>query len=128
MKSRREMLLNMSSLGAGVLVAGVAGVAHARSLTVSASPSSLSGAGWDLTGSTTASASGGTPPYSYQWVHLSGTGYVQANDPTGESTNFYWDGPWGGPPKFSRWACVVTDAANVSATSNTVTIDFDPTL
>lgn len=122
MKSRRELMFSAAGLGA--LLAATS--AQARTMTASASPSSLSGSGFGLTDVTTVSVSGGTPPYSYEWLHTGGTGYVQANDPSGQSTNFYWDGPWGGPPKFSYWVCVVTDAASQTATTNTVTINFDP--
>lgn len=122
MKSRRELMFGAAGLGALL----VATSAEARTLTVTASPTDLDGAGWATTDVTTATPSGGTPPYSYQWVHVGGTGYVKANTDTSDSTSFYWDGPWGGPPKFSRYVCVVTDAASQTATSNIVTIDFDP--
>ncbi len=124
MKSRRELMFGAAGLGALL----VATSAQARTMTASASPSSLEGAGWPPTDPTYVTVSGGTPPYSYEWVHIGGTGYVYPNDPAGESTTFYWDGPWGGPPKMSRWVCVVTDSASQTATTNTFTVTFDPTM
>lgn len=122
MKSRRELMFG----AAGLVTLLMATSARAQTMTVSASPDYLEGDGWAVTAVTTAIVSGGTPPYTYEWMHIGGSGYVQANSGADASTAFYWDGPTGGPPKFSRWVCVVTDAASQTATSNTVTVNFTP--
>lgn len=96
-------------------------------LSVGVSPTSLSGAGWDLTGTASTSVTGGTPPYVYLWQRESGSAYIVANADTSSATNFYWDGPFGGPPKSSTWRCRVTDSASVIAYSPTVSVSFDPT-
>ena len=75
-------------------------------------------------------ASGGTPPYTYQWAYVSGVTNMYISTPTSASTSFYTTGS----PVFSRVAvfkCTVTDAVSgvVIATPNvTVTLDYDSNL
>jgi len=124
MTTRRKLVVGLAGLGAGLALAKQS-KAQAGPM-VGVSPTMLEGHGFDLTDSAVTTVSGGTPPYTYLWEHVSGTAYVLANNPAGSSTNFYWDGPWSYPAKISRWRCRVTDAASAVGYSPTVSIFFDP--
>lgn len=149
MHSRRSVFGAMAGLGAGLLLARAAEAKPAGSrgevgsqprgaepagspvarkiLTVDLSESVISGTGSGGSGSVTATASGGTGPYVYQWRKVSGTPYIEATDPTSSTTEFYWIGPFSGPPRLSGWVCDVTDATMAGASSAVLHVAFDPT-
>lgn len=97
-------------------------------LAVSATPSSVSGktrgTGQATTGTTTASASGGTPPYSYSWalLHYSNVVPPTANAPNAAATTFTqtnigYNESWG-----AQWQVTATDSATPTPATATTTV------
>lgn len=99
--------------------ARAAAAAGPTPLSVVAAPTALTwgpdGAGGYITGNATATATGGTAPYTYSWVPVSG-GQADASDATA-TANFYSD-----TGDAAVVQCEVNDAALATAVSNTVTI------
>lgn len=95
-------------------------------LSVEASPASVSGQGQNYpiqTGLTTASATGGVPPYSYAWSKVSGVATSIATAPNNALTAF--EASAGLPtdePIVETWRVTATDA-----NSDTATFDIDVT-
>lgn len=96
-----------------------------------------------VTQATTCIATGGAPPYSYQWTiipgSLSGAGQTQVGNglaliatfPLAQSTSFTFLGSFlsiGGatPPTTSVWVCTVTDSLGNESTSNLVSVLIFP--
>jgi len=118
MKSRRELMFGAAGVGVGALM--VATAAQARSLSASLSPAAI-GVG---EGFVTVSVSGGVAPYSYQWVQISGSPYIQPMDPTSPATEFQWNGPFNSPPRLAAWACLVTDSGNETVSTGSVHVGY----
>lgn len=145
MHSRRSVFGAMAGLGAGLLLARTAAAKPAgdrgkignqppagssvvrKSLMVELSETVISGTGSGGSGSVTATASGGTGPYVYHWRKVSGTPYIEVADAMNPTTDFYWIGPFSGPPRLSGWVCDVTDATMAGASSDVLHVAFDPT-
>ncbi len=71
-------------------------------------------------------ASGGTPPYAWQWERVSGLSTVQPVDPTFGMTDFKWTGNNPDPPlKIATWRCRVTDAASTVVYTPSVEATID---
>jgi hypothetical protein len=93
-------------------------------LTVTASPTSASGSVFDFGGpptefvlstSVTASASGGTPPYTFNgWTRISGSTAISASTPSSASTTF--GGTIDPGPESATFRAQFTDAASVVGT------------
>ncbi len=66
-------------------------------------------------------ASGGTPPYSYQWQRVSGSTATTASTPNSFDTSFVTTGTVG-PPRVSTWRCQITDAASTVVFTNNITV------
>lgn len=71
------------------------------------------------------SVSGGVPPYTYNWVYVSGDA-LTITDPTASVTSFSASVVAGGF-KSAVFKCTVTDAAGVSADSPDVQVDLENT-
>jgi len=82
-------------------------------LVVSVSKTAVTGTG--LAGPVTATASGGTPPWSFQWQRISGSPSFRASHPAAATTSFYHSTHTASG--VSHWHCVVTDASAHTATS-----------
>lgn len=99
------------------------------SFTVAASPASVSGEratiGTATSGNTTATPTGGTPAYTYDWEYVSGD---VAITPTADSSATTAFSALVGPSNPSRsgvWRCKVTDSTGAFAYSNGVNIALD---
>lgn len=95
-------------------------------LAASVSPASRStvGSTASLTSdAVTATAAGGTAPYSYAWTKLSG-GAVTANSPAAATTTFTAASMGIGESRTAYFLCTVTDAATDTVTTATVTVSF----
>lgn len=95
-------------------------------LAVSVSPASRStvGSTSSLTSdAVTATAAGGTAPYTYAWTKLSG-GSVTITSPTAATTTFSATGMLTGESRTAYFNCTVTDTATDTVTSATVTVSF----
>ncbi len=71
-------------------------------------------------------ATGGTPPYSYQWVRVSGDLNTQANNATTSQANWIRPPDTVGDDFISYWACRVTDTYGVVGQSaQTVMVEIE---
>lgn len=70
----------------------------------------------------TATASGGTGPYTYAWTYVSGSSAISADSPTGASTTFTANVSKNGS-KSAVWKVTVTDSLSATASAN-VSIDL----
>ncbi len=89
--------------------------------------SSTNVSSWTRTPSSTPAAvvctgSGGTAPYSYQWVYVSGDNLTEAVNEFSSSTT--WFRPATSTAKVSTWRCRVTDATTATANSANVTLSI----
>lgn len=103
-------------------------VVFAGALEVDAGFASATGANSTLTTNlTTANASGGIPPYSYQWVRIASTGTPStASNPTMATTSFTKTDIPNDTLQSDTWRITVTDAAGQTAT-DTLTSNFTNT-
>lgn len=98
-----------------------------QSMTVAASPTSISQTGATSTittgSSTTAVPTGGTAPYTVQWID-SGSYYdlIQATTPTSATTTFRRTGCISGDTYLGEFFCRFTDATGAIADSNLVSV------
>lgn len=106
------------------------------SLSVVAAPGSLSGFSFGTGTATTdlpcvATASNGTPPYTYAWNLVSYTLVdtpPDANSPTAASSTFTQTGISPGNTESAEWTCTVTDDDGNTAVSNQITTYFSDVL
>lgn len=96
--------------------------------TISVQPSNVSVSsalgnpnGLGTTGSTSVTATGGTPPYTYAWTRNDSVGTGTTTSPTSQSTTISSTVNAGGNANSGTLYCTVTDANSKSVTSNTVT-------
>jgi hypothetical protein len=130
----------LAKIGVGVggayknVVAGYVGVGGAWKLAFSvalagvAAPTSLSGSGSHpalitTTASTTCTASGGTPGYTYAWTYVSGDGSIAPTATSSATTSFQRFCVAAGTFN-AVFKCVVTDSLGAHADSNTVSISI----
>jgi hypothetical protein len=105
----------------------VPGSASGGTLNVTATPSVagayVPGAGTWTTNSITASASGGTGPYTYAWTFVSGAASIAATAAMSATTA--WTLTTTGPiaQKTATWGVTATDSASHTATAY-VTVNF----
>jgi len=67
---------------------------------------------------TTVTASGGTPPYSYAWTIIDGSGGVTIDYPTFPDTTFSGSNNLDGTVKWATARCTVTDSAAATAVAD----------
>ena len=79
------------------------------------------------TGSVTASATGGTAPYTYAWSNVGGDSSISAASPTNASTAFRRGSCVSGNTYTSTWVCTVTDATTATATSAALQVSITRT-
>ena len=107
-------------------VAGVWQKVYGSVMTVSVSPTTLSGSGStgvyvSSSSASTATPVGGTPGYTYSWTRVSGD-VLTANSPTSASCTFGYFNAIAGT-KVGVYTCTVTDSlSQVVVSSNNVTI------
>lgn len=66
----------------------------------------------------TAEVTGGSPPYTYLWEHVSGDANIQPVAPTAKSTKFSAYLTYGPQDTFANYKVTVTDSASVSQESS----------
>lgn len=87
---------------------------------------SVSPTTWTRTPSSTpapvvCTGSGGTAPYQYQWLYVSGDVVTEVVDETSNNGTWFRPVPTS-TAKISTWRCRVTDAAAATANSSNVTV------
>lgn len=100
----------------------------AVSVTLSASSVSASASTESITtGNITATASGGTAPYTYSWARRSGDSSITATKPNSATSAFQRTGCIAGTSYTARWRCTATDANGNSNESSNLTITIERT-
>ena len=94
-------------------------------LSVNASPGYVyaTGSGTVATGSITATPSGGTPAYTYNWVFMGGDNSITPVS-VHSATSTFIGTVRSGDDKVAYYQCNVTDSAAHMASSNQVTIEI----
>jgi hypothetical protein len=106
------MLLNAATAVLGVTVSNTAPYAENSGPT----------AGTITTDPVAATASGGTPGYTYSWTKTGGSAKIAALNPTSSATAFQATGMIGGETAVATFTCTVTDSAAATVTSGVVTV------
>lgn len=76
--------------------------------------------------SVTATVDGGTAPYSYQWIRVSGDTGITINNPTSATTNFMFTNATSSfVLKIAVYHCRVTDADSIVVYSPEVTVTLE---
>jgi len=102
-----------------IVATAIFGAAPADPLALDISPTSLNKFGVSCpitTAAATGNATGGTPPYSFAWSHVSGDVYT-INSPTSDVTTFTRTADGGGS---GTYKCVVTDDVSDTAEDSLV--------
>lgn len=76
------------------------------------------------TGSVGVSVSGGTPPYTYEWIYLSGNTKITISDTTSSTVYFSTPGVIVYQNQTAIFVCNVTDNKQLSVTSGQLTVKF----
>lgn len=79
------------------------------------------------TSSVAANATGGTPPYTYQWTRAGGDSGTSATSSSANSTAFRRTGCVAGNSYVSTWICTVTDNAAATADSAALSVTITRT-
>lgn len=99
-------------------------------VSVSLSSSTASGSGSTdsiTTGNVTATASGGTSPYTYSWARRSGDSSITATKSNKATTAFNRTGCIAGTSYSATWRCTVTDVNGNSAQSSNLSVTIERT-
>lgn len=99
-------------------------------VSVTLSASSVSGSGSTdsiTTGNITATASGGTSPYTYAWARRSGDSNTTATKPSNTRSAFNRTGCIAGTSYSATWRCTVTDVNGNSAQSSNLSVTITRT-
>ena len=99
-------------------------------VSVSLSSSTASGSGSTdsiTTGNITATASGGTSPYTYSWARRSGDSSITATNGSAATSAFNRTGCLAGTSYSATWRCTATDVNGNSAQSSNLSVTIERT-
>ncbi|WIX90428.1 hypothetical protein [Amycolatopsis sp. DG1A-15b] len=134
--TRTRLLRILAALCTALAVAVAGTPAAAAPRTVLLNPPTVSSTSWDwyrhfsdppqYDPPVVVTATGGAPPYTYQWQRVSGSSLISASNSTGASTSFSTSIPAGRTTiRTAVFRCLVTDAAGIMAYTPDVTVTFE---
>lgn len=124
------ILCSLSMIGAPTSATSGGSGGGGGGYTVTLTSNSASGSSTSsniTTGSVTASASGGTSPYTFKWLRRSGDASTSATSANSATTSFMRTGCIGGTSYQSTWHCKVTDHSGTIVYSGNVIVTITDT-